>query len=162
MARSVRSIAVLLSGFLVAGCNFWLAGHSEDYTMIVHGQGVIDMNDQSSTFDMLTDGSTVTCKGKTVPVLKKPEIIGSTSSATVVCSDGRKGTGSTIVTSMEGGTGNGTDECGNSFVFVWNIHQHQVASALEGYRNEAKRRNVVFADRCDAPGDAPPHRDPLI
>jgi len=160
MNRLSRCLAVAAVGLSLSGCNFWLAGHSEDLGLIIHGQGQIE--GETSTFTLGVDGTDITCKGTTVIVHKTGNIIGDRGRAEFSCSDGRKGTGELVVTSLEGGTGSGTDECGNTIQLVWNIHEAKVKRLLESYRQTATARKVSFADKCEAAGDAPPHRDPLI
>jgi hypothetical protein len=162
MTRFSRCIAVAAAGLWLAGCNYWLAGHSEDYTLIIHGQGVINMETQTSVLDFTVDGSDLKCSGTTTMVEKRPEIVGSRGKAEIKCNDGRKAAGDLVITSLEGGTGSGTDECGNTVQLVWNIHEEKVKGLLESYRQTATTRKVSFSDKCDAPGDAPPHHDPLI
>jgi hypothetical protein len=153
-----------LAVFTVAlgGCKYWMAGHNVDYSLIVTGEGIINTADHTSTYEFTIDGSNVKCSGKTVPTLHKPEIVGSTSRAEASCSDGRKGTGELLVTSMEGGTGTGTDDCGNTIQLVWGINEYNVQRSLEAFRRTRNDRKVAAADKCDATDDAPPHRDPLI
>ena len=62
---------------------------------------------------------------------------------------------------MEGGTGVGTDTCGNEVEMYFHINQSLVTELLEQYR-QARKSSPGGFDRCDASGDAPPHRDPLI
>ncbi len=147
--------------FALGGCKYWMAGHTVDYSLIVAGEGVINTADNTSTYEFAIDGSNVKCSGKTIPVLHKPEIVGSTSRAEAACSDGRKGTGELLVTSLEGGTGSGTDDCGNVIQLVWGINEYNVRRSLESFRKIQTDRKVAAADKCDANDDAPPHRDPL-
>lgn len=162
MPRFLRCLTFVGLAALAGGCNFWLAGHTEDYTLIVHGQGFIDTQNETSTFTFAVDGSDLKCTGATTIVHKTGNIIGDRAAAQVTCSDGRKGTGEVVITSFEGGTGTGTDECGNKLDFVWNINEHVIQRRLAAIRQTAVARKASFADKCDAAGDAPPHRDPLI
>lgn len=157
-----RALALAALAVALGGCKYWMAGHNADYSLILSGEGFINTADDTSTYEFTIDGSNVKCSGKTVVVDKKPEIVGTRGKAETSCSDGRKGTGELLITSLEGGTGSGTDDCGNAVRLVWGINEHNVRRSLEGFRRARTDRNVVPADKCDASDDVPPHRDPLI
>ncbi len=161
MRKFSRALALATLAFALAGCKYWIAGHNVDYSLIVSGEGIINMADDTSTYELIIDDSNVKCSGRTVGTLKKPEIVGSRGKAEISCSDGRKGTGELLVTSMEGGTSSGTDDCGNSIQMVWGINEYNIRRSLETFRKTRADRKVAAADKCDASDDAPPHRDPL-
>lgn len=160
MRRLRAPLAVsILSTFMLAGCNFWVVGHSKDYGLIVHGTGVANVGDGTTAFNLEVDGKELKCQGKS---FKKPgDTTGGRASVEIVCSDGRKASGESVLTSMEGGTGAGTDTCGNEVEMYFHINQSLVTERLEQYR-QARKSSPGGFDRCDASGDAPPHRDPLI
>lgn len=159
--RTVAPLAAAVYALLLAGCNFWVAGHSSDYGLVVHGTGIANVGDNTTTFNLEADGKDIKCQGNSKPIHKPGDTAQGRSLVEIVCSDGRRASGESVLTSMEGGTGTGTDTCGNEVEMYFNINQLLVAKQLEQYRQVRKASPGGF-DRCDAPGDAPPHRDPLI
>lgn len=159
--RHARVAALVLMVGGLGGCQFWIAGHSKDYGLVLSGEGVANIGDGTTTFQLQADGKNIKCEGKSTPSHRTPNHIGSRAAVEIVCDDGRKATGESVLTSMEGGTGTGTDSCGNEVELLFHINHGRVQKALESYR-QTRKSSPAGVDRCDAAsGDAPPHRDPL-
>jgi hypothetical protein len=158
--RLLKSIQFFtLAGLLLLGaCNFWIAGHSNDFGMILSGEGVANPADGTTAFTMRADGVEGSCKGSSKPLEKGDGR--RWASIEISCTDGRTAKGESVLGGMEWGTGTGIDSCGNEFETYFNIHQYYVTQKLEEFRRMAKNHSGGF-DRCQASGDAPPHRDPL-
>lgn len=161
MWTRLRILALALP-LAVGGCKYWLAGHTGDYAVVLHGEGVIDQSEGTSKFTVKLDGRDVVCQGTTGKSENSSGVVGAKAKFEGTCNDGRTTTGELVVTKLDGGTGTGTDDCGNQFQFVWSTVEWLVKDQLESTRKAALQRGSQSQDKCDAAGDPPPHLEPFI
>ncbi|MBM3541116.1 MAG: hypothetical protein FJX51_03635 [Alphaproteobacteria bacterium] len=161
MAIRLRILAVALP-LVAGGCKYWLAGHSADHAVVIHGEGIIDQSEGTSKFTVKLDGRDVVCQGTTAKADNSSGVIGAKAKFEATCNDGRTSTGEVVVTKLDGGTGAGTDDCGNQFQFVWSTVEWWVKDQLESTRKAALQRGSQGRDKCDAADDPPPHLEPFI
>lgn len=155
----MKQLAVL-SVFFLAGCQFWIVGHTDDNGIVVHGPGTADPLTGTTKFTLAADGADVKCTGHSFP---KPGAVDQRAIVKLDCDDGRKGEGETWITiPMETGEGTGTDTCGNVYTMFFSIDKGKVDAKLAEYRKAMEESGNAFNDKCDAPGDIPAHTDPLI
>lgn len=170
MSRSrfmAGQIAGAIALGLLGGCQVFITGHNADRTLLMNGQGGINVATEEGYFDTKFEPLNMTCKGETKVVYKPPGggPIGNKAALTATCSDGRTGKGELVVKDWSGGDGWAEDECGNRVTFLWSTTEPPIAEAAEENRlayEKASAAKGEFIDRCDMQGDAPPHRDPLI
>lgn len=157
-AMEKRHFALPLLVMLLSGCQFWITGHSDDYGLVVYGEGVADPMAATSKFNLVHDGTGVKCDGESRPK------DGSTQRAiiTVRCDDGRSAEGESWLLAMDTGEGRGTDNCGNGFYMTFSTNKFYVDSKVAEYRKKMAEAGTEGNDKCDAAGDVPPHTDPLI
>ena len=139
--KTLLCIALLFLG----GCKLYMAGHSPDYSLIIHGTGDLDTDTDIMVFQLVYEGLGIKCTGKSRG--RSDGVQGHTGGYT--CSDGRTGGGKSQLTHMTGGTGVFTDNCGNSIVYVWGMDQSSIAAAGETYRRMSTGKTAVAADKCN-------------
>lgn len=147
-------VAILLLG----GCQFWIAGHSADYGMMLIGEGTADPLAGTTRYTFTIEGTGVKCTGTSV---KKP---GAPQRAinTIKCDDGRTGTGESWLISMDTGAGEGTDSCGNKVLTMFSANKSYIDEKLAEIRAKVKASPNAGSDKCASTMEIPPHNDPLI
>ena len=143
---------------LLAGCQFWIAGHSDDKSMVVLGEGKADPATGTTKFNLQIDGTDVKCTGDSRPKRDGSQV----ADVDITCDDGRTAHGETKLITMDTGDGNGSDSCGNSYYMYFSTNKFTIDSKLKEYRKLVAESGNQGNDKCNAAGDIPPHTDPLI
>jgi hypothetical protein len=157
-------LSVLILPLVLAACQVpvYMGGHSDDFGEIVTGSALIDPAAGTGPVTATFEGAKITCKGNS-KVISRPRGggIGDIAEAELTCSDGRKGTARMENKDGFGGDGEGADECGNRFSFVWHMDNHKIQRETESFRQRGRSANASFVDQCQVSPDTPEHRDPL-
>lgn len=151
---------------LLAGCTMQMhmVGHTGDDGIVLHGSGIIDAPNQTSTFQVAIDHTDIVCHGTTriTQHSGQPFDIGAHGALQATCSDGRTAKGTFVIDDTSGGHGTVHDDCGNKMDFLWSLDQNAINTQLAAIRAQAKGLHGEIIDKCDVIQGAPPHRDPLI
>ena len=155
MKKVLLAVPILAA---LGGCQFWLAGHSDDNGEVVSGEGIADPGAGTTTFNLVYDGSGLKCEGESHP---KP---GEANHALVTtkCEDGRTGKGESYLLQMDTGEGHGTDSCGNGYYITFSTNKTYIDTKLQEFRKKLAASGNEGNDKCNASLDVPPHTDPLI
>lgn len=157
VCRGIKSLSII-SLLALGGCQMWIAGHSDDHGLVVHGAGTANPPARTSTFSLAIDGTDVTCKGESHanPDGSQTDVVN------ITCDDGRVGEGTSHVVSVDVGEGNGSDSCGNGFYLTFSTNKTYIDDKLEEFRKMSQASGNAGNDKCEIPGALPPHTDPLI
>jgi len=152
--KKLGFVAILLLG----GCQFWLAGHTADYGLVLHGEGTADPMAGTTRYTFIIEGTGIKCTGSSV---KKPGTQ-NRSLNTITCDDGRTAKGESWLISMDTGAGAGTDSCGNKVLTAFSANKSYVDDKLAEFRAKVKASPNAGNDKCTSSMGIPPHNDPLI
>lgn len=132
----IGAVAALLSGCV----KFYIAGHSEDFADYISGEGEGDPFTGYGTSTIEFAKLKISCSGP-----YQPDGPNRGARGTLTCSDGRRIELVSRLSSMDTGTGNGTDNLGHRGRFVFSTNEAFVEREGARYRDEVARRNLDVA-----------------
>ena len=147
---------------LLGGCQFWIAGHSSDKTVVVTGGGTADHLAGTTVFHMEIVGTGISCKGTSWPNRQRRSSQEPEAFTKLTCNDGRTSKGESKMITADTGRSKGTDSCGNTYVFDFSVNKIFIDEKQQEYTELVKRGGSYWNDKCIASTDAPKHTDPLM
>lgn len=132
----IGAVAALLSGCV----KFYIAGHSEDFADYISGEGEGDPFTGYGTSTIEFAKLKIRCSGPYQPDGKNRGARG-----TLTCSDGRRIELVSRLSSMDTGSGEGTDTLGHRGRFVFSTNEAFVEREGARYRDEVARRKLDVA-----------------
>ncbi len=132
----LKRLSVLLILFLLAGCRVYMAGHIDDWSDTVTGEGVVDPFTNTGTGSARFEKSGITCTGDFVPG-RGGGLLGR-----FTCSDGRRMETHSYPVDTVSGRGTARDEFGYTGQFLFSTNAAPMAEKAEEYRREVAKRNV--------------------
>jgi hypothetical protein len=159
LRRKLKRIGlVIIAGAALVGCQVEIVGHSPDMSQLMVAKGSIDPLTVIANYHLRLPGQDITCSGEAHRTFKASGFggVGDRFNGTLRCNDGRKGEMELVVEGTLAGSGQGKDECGNVFRFVFDADEETISEKREEFETKIKASGRTWVDKCKIKKKAPP------